>query len=119
MNHLKTVLPDRNNHIIFIGYAGENNLASQIKSGQKEVVIDGENIINAANITELRSFSSHASYEELTEYYTARCRYNKLALVHGNFEDKVEFAHYLQNIISNDGKSARVVAVNQDQKIYF
>lgn len=119
MNHLKTVLPDRNNHVIFIGYAGENNLASQIKSGQKEVVIDGENITNAANITELRSFSSHASYEELTEYYTARCRYNKLALVHGNFEDKVEFAHYLQNIISNDGKSARVVAVNQDQKIYF
>lgn len=119
MNHLKTVLPDRNNHIIFIGYAGENNLASQIKSGQKEVVIDGENIINAANITELRSFSSHASYEELIEYYTARCRYNKLALVHGNFEDKVVFAHYLQNIISNDGKSARVVAVNQDQKIYF
>lgn len=119
MNHLKTVLPDRNNHIIFIGYAGENNLASQIKSGQKEVVIDGENIINAANITELRSFSSHASYEELTEYYTVRCRYNKLALVHGNFEDKVEFAHYLQNIISNEGKSARVVAVNQDQKIYF
>ena len=100
MNHLKTVLPDRNNHIIFIGYAGEN-------------------IINAANITELRSFSSHASYEELIEYYTERCRYNKLALVHGNFEDKVEFAHYLQNIISNDGKSARVVAVNQDQKIYF
>lgn len=117
--HLKTVLPDRHNHIVFIGYAGENNLASQIKSNQKEVVIDGEVVKNLANITELRSFSSHANYDELIDYYTNQTRFNKLCLVHGNYNDKVEFSKVLQNKLYNQGKSAKVVCVNEGTKIYL
>lgn len=119
MNHLKTALSNPKNHLIFVGYAGDNNLASQIKSKQKEVIIDGVSIPNRINITELRSFSSHASYEELIDYYTNQCRFNKLALVHGEYSNKVEFAHTLQDILSNQGKSSRVIAVNADTKIYF
>lgn len=119
MNHLKTALPHSNNHLIFVGYAGDNNLASQIKSGQKEVMIDGVLVPNNANITELRSFSSHASYEELIDYYANQCRYNKIALVHGNYEDKVEFAHTLQNELISQGKSARVICTQENQKIYI
>ena len=119
MNHLKTALSNPNNHILFIGYAGENNLASQIKSGQKEVKVDGELVQNNANITELRSFSSHANYEELMKYYSEECRYSKIALVHGNFSDKVDFAHELQENLIQQGKSSRVIATNQDQKIYI
>ena len=119
MNHLKTALPHSNNHLIFVGYAGDNNLASQIKSGQKEVMIDGTLVANNANITELRSFSSHASYEELIDYYTNQCRYNKIALVHGNYEDKVEFAHTLQDKLISQGKSARVICTQENQKIYI
>lgn len=119
VSHLKTALSNPHNHIIFIGYAGENNLASQIKSGQKEVNVDGLLVSNKANITELRSFSSHASYEELMEYYAYECRYNKLALVHGNFEDKTEFSVNLQENLVSQGKSSRVICTNQDQKIFF
>jgi len=118
MAHLKTALSNPNNHLIFIGYAGENNLASQIKSGQKEVIIDGDVVKNKANITELRSFSSHASYEELLEYYSV-CRYNKLCLVHGNFADKVTFTHTLQERLISQGKSSRAIATAEGQKIYI
>lgn len=118
LNHLKTILPNNKNHILFVGYAGENNLASQIKSNQQEVCVDGLIVPNNANITELRSFSSHASYEELMDYY-GNLRYNKIALVHGEQDGKVEFCHVLQNSLVEQGKSARVICTNKEQKIYI
>ena len=82
LNHLTTVLPNENNTIMFIGYAGEQNLASRIKSNEPFVEVNGVVIENKAKIVELRSFSSHASYEELMDYYT-EIPYNKICLVHG------------------------------------
>lgn len=119
MNHLKASLDKSSTCIVFCGFAGENNLASQIKAGQKEVNIDGTIVKNKANIVELRSFSSHASYEELMQYYGEDTRYDKLALHHGEFEPKVSFANTLQNNLIAQGKSSRVIAVNADSKIYF
>lgn len=118
VSHLKTALPDEHNHLCFIGYSGENNLASQIKSGQKEVVIDGTSVSNKANITDLRSFSSHASREELMDYYS-ECRFDKLALCHGQFDTKVDFAHELQDRLHNEAKSSKVIAINQDQRLFI
>lgn len=119
MNHLKASLDKPSTCVLFCGFAGDNGLASQIKAGQKEVNIDGTIVKNRANIVELRSFSSHASYEELMQYYGEDTRYDKLALHHGEFEGKVAFANTLQNNLIAQGKSSRVVAVNADSKIYF
>ena len=118
VSHLKTALLDEHNHICFIGFSGENNLASQIKSGQKDVVIDGVAVANRANITDLRSFSSHASREELMDYYS-ECRFDKLCLVHGQFSTKVDFAQELQDRLHNEANSAKVVCINQDQRIFI
>lgn len=119
ISHLKTALDKPTTCVIFCGFAGENNLASQIKGRQKEVNIDGTIVKNRANIVELRSFSSHASYEELMMYYVKDIRCDKLALHHGEFEGKVAFANTLQNNLIAQGKSSRVIATNADTKIYF
>lgn len=119
MNHLKASLDKPSTCVLFCGFAGENNLASQIKAGQKEVNIDGTIVKNKANIVELRSFSSHASYEELMQYYGEDTRYDKLALHHGEFEPKVAFANTLQNNLIAQGKSSRVIVTNADSKISF
>lgn len=116
--HLKTTLPKNENYVLFVGYAGENNLASQIKSAQKEVIVDGCSVKNKASIIELRSFSSHASYEELMEYYT-ELRYNKIAVVHGDSRHKVNFCKALQERLSKADRSSKVVCTAADQKIYF
>ena len=118
MSHLKAALDKPSTCVLFVGYAGENNLASQIKAGQKEVNIDGMIVKNNANIIELRSFSSHASYEELMSYYQD-LRYDRIVLHHGEMEGKVTFAQTLQQSLINQGKSARVIACNMDTKIYF
>ena len=103
---------------MFIGYAGENNLASKIKANEPVVEINGVQVENKAKIVELRSFSSHASYEELMAYYT-EISYNKICLVHGEMNGKVEFAKSLKEKLAFNGKSARVIAVNADTKIYI
>ena len=118
LSHLTTVLPNQNNTIMFIGYAGEQNLASRIKSNEPFVEVNGVVIENKAKIVELRSFSSHASYEELMDYYT-EIPYNKICLVHGEMNGKVEFAKTLKDKLASNGKSARVIAVNADTKIYI
>ena len=118
LNHLTTVLPNENNTIMFIGYAGENNLASKIKTNEPIVEVNGVLVENKAKIVELRSFSSHASYEELMDYYT-EIPYNKICLVHGEMNGKVEFAKALKDKLASNGKSARVIAVNADTKIYI
>ena len=118
LSHLTTVLPKQNNTIMFIGYAGENNLASKIKANEPVVEVNGVLVENKAKIVELRSFSSHASYEELMDYYTD-IPYNKICLVHGEMNGKVEFAKTLKNKLASNGKSARVIAVNADTKIYI
>ena len=118
LSHLTTVLPNENNTIMFIGYAGEQNLASRIKANEPFVEVNGVVIENKAKIVELRSFSSHASYEELMDYYT-EIPYNKICLVHGEMNGKVEFAKTLKDKLASNGKSARVIAVNADTKIYI
>ncbi len=116
--HLKTLLPDRNNHVIFCGFSGENNLASQIKDGDRFVKVDGDWVENNANITCLYSFSSHASYEELLDYYS-ELRYNKIALVHGDMRHKTKFCNTLQDRLHSQGNAAKVVCVNEGTKIYI
>ena len=119
MSWAKALLPDRNAHILFCGYSSENTLASKIRFGENKINIEGDVVENNANITELVSFSSHASRDELTDYYTNQCRFNKLCLVLGNYENKVEFANTLQDELIKQGKSSRVVCTQQDQRIFI
>lgn len=114
----KTLLPDSRNTILFCGYSGENTLAYNIRHGDKIINVDGMDIPNNANIVELVSFSSHASYDELMEYYTT-LRYNKIALVHGDSKFKPAFCNTLQDKLIAQSKSSRVVCANSDTKIYF
>lgn len=118
LSHLTTALPNPNNTLMFIGYSGEQNPAAKIKSGEPFVEVNGVVLENKAKIVELRSWSSHASYEELMDYLTT-LRYNKVCLVHGDMDGKVSFAKTLKEKLVSQGKSSRVVAVNQDSKLYI
>ena len=115
---IKSKLPLVTTHICFIGYTPEEGLAADIKSCAKRVEIDGQKVKNMANYTELRSFSSHCDYKGLLDFYSSlQC--NRLLLVHGNQDDKVEFAKVLQDKFVKQGQSTRVSAVQQGDKIFF
>lgn len=112
---LKKILPDTLNHCVFCGYSGEETLATKIKEGKKNktITIEKESYVNNCGVTTLHSFSSHACHQELLDYYTS-VEYNKLYLVHGNFDDKALFCQEVQNALSKVDRSSRVICTNAD-----
>lgn len=118
VNHLKTLLPNPKNAILFVGYSSENTTATEIKKGNKIIKVDGELVENNAQIYSLNSFSSHSNYNQLMKYLN-ELEYDKVCLVHSNYQSKVKFAQTLQQSLINQGKSARVICTNADTKIYL
>ena len=116
--YLKYLLPNPTNAVLFVGYSPENTTATEIKQGNKLIKVDGEVVLNNAQIYSLNSFSSHSNYNQLMKYLM-ELDYQKVCLVHSDYEDKVAFANTLQNNLIAQGKSSRVIATNADTKIYF
>ena len=115
----KECLPNKDNYIVFTGYATPESPAGQIKSGKiKELKMDGINVANKAKSISLMSLSSHCDYNELLDYYST-LSFNKLYLVHGNQEDKIQFADALKTRLSKENKSCKVIATTTDTKAHI
>lgn len=114
----RSILPNYNDCIILCGYCGEGTLGWKIKnySEQKTINIDGTPIKNKCQIVNLRSFSSHMQREQLLNYYS-NINANKIYLVHGDMDGKVEFAQDLKDEISNKSKTTKVCVVNKGTTI--
>ena len=113
----QSILPQEQDLIMFIGYAGEDTLAHKIKheKEQKTININGKPYKNKCQIIDLQSFSSHMQRRDLINYYKGiNC--DKIYLVHGD-KNKIEFKHDLEDAINDCLKSTRVVAVNNGTKI--
>ena len=115
---LQSILPNENDAILFIGYAGEDTLAWKVKheKEQKTININGKPYRNKAQIIDLLSFSSHMQRKELINYYKSiNC--DKIYLVHSDNISKLSFKEDLENAISDCLKTTRVIAVNKSTKI--
>lgn len=116
---LKSILPNENSRIMLCGYAGDkDSVAYQIQHSKKWVMIDGEKIRSRANVMQLVSFSSHACQKELLERYT-EMSYNKIYLVHGEKNNKEDFAKLLRNSLTNADRSSKVHTPVMGDKIEF
>ena len=73
-------------------------------------------VANKATIVTLNSFSSHMQYPSLLNYYS-QIRADKIALVHGQMDTKLQFQKDLQEEISKKGFTTKVVCVNSGTKI--
>ena len=112
------LLPNSNAHILYVGYSSLNSLASKIKNGkkQKTITIDGKAIPNRCNVTDLKSFSGHIQYNDSLKYYSdINCE--KIALVHGEFKGKCEYAKTLQEEVYKKNKTSKVICVNKSTEI--
>lgn len=114
----QSILPNENDAIVFIGYAGLDTLAGKIKNNrkQKTININGKPIKNKANIIDLHSYSSHMQRNDLLNYYKSiRCE--KIYLVHSDKQARLEFKEDLEKELNNILKTTHVVCVNKGVKI--
>ena len=112
------LLPNPNDCILLSGYCGENTLGYKIKncSQQKTININGTPCKNRCQIVNLRSQSSHMQRQDLINYYKS-INTEKIYLVHGDMDGKIEFAEDLKNELANCSKTTKVCVVNKGMKI--
>lgn len=111
------MLPREKDRIVFCGFAAEDSLASIIKEGkQKTITISGHRVKNKCQVTDLHSFSSHMQRDSLLKTYGAtECE--KIILVHGEMNGKIEFSKDLQEEISKNDNTSKVVIANKGYKL--
>ena len=114
----KELLPHSNDCLILSGYCGENTLGYKIKncSDQKTISINGAQVKNKAQIVNIRSLSGHMQRDELLKYYSS-IHTEKIYLIHGEMDGKIEFAHDLKEEIANKSMSTNVCVVNKGTNI--
>lgn len=112
-----SMLPMAKDRIIFCGYSAEGSLGSIIKEGkQKTITVSGKRCANRCQVTNLMSFSSHAQYDTLLKYYgSVQCE--KIVLVHGQMQGKLEFARELQEEVSRNNNTSKVIVANKGYEL--
>lgn len=115
---VQSILPNANDCILFIGYAGEDTLAGKIKHGssQKTININGKPHKNKATLVDLHSYSSHMQRNDLINYYKG-INTNKIYLVHGDKQSRMELKEDLEKELEKSLKSTRVIIANKGMKI--
>ena len=84
LHHLKRVLPDARNTVLFAGYQGVGTRGRLLKDGAQMTRIHGEEVVVKARIESLESMSSHADSNEIMRWLKGfKKPPTTLCLVHG------------------------------------
>lgn len=112
-----SMLPHAHDRIIFCGFAAQDSLAAIIKEGQqKSITISGHRVKNRCQVTDLHSFSSHMQRDSLLKTYgSTECE--KIVLIHGEMDGKILFAKDLQEEISKNNNTSKVIVANKGYKL--
>lgn len=112
-----SMLSRTHDRIVFCGFAAKDSLASIIKEGkQKTITISGHRVKNRCQVTDLRSFSSHMQKDSLLKNYgAAECE--KIVLVHGEMDGKIAFSKELQEEISKNNNTSKVIIANKGYRL--
>jgi len=98
-HHLKHNLWNKQNSIVFVGFAARGTLARRIVDGAKKVKIFGDMISVRAGIHTIGGFSAHADQEELLAWHAQTGQPKTTFLVHGEEESMKTFASKLDNTV--------------------
>lgn len=68
VHHLKTLLPDSRNTVLFVGFQAPGTRGEAMLSGSEEIKIHGQLVPVRAEIVELQGLSAHADYVEIIDW---------------------------------------------------
>lgn len=105
-----SLLGNKNDRILFIGYCGQNTLGNKIQNpNTKTVTIDGVVCVKRCKIVIYKTFSSHAQQNDLLEYIkhinVGKC----IILHHGSKEAKEELKRLGEEEMRKIGKTNKII----------
>lgn len=84
LHHLRQVLPERNNTVLFVGHQADGTRGHALINGAREIRIYGQDIGVEAEIRHIDSLSAHADSLELIEWLKKSPEPpRRVAIVHG------------------------------------
>lgn len=115
-HHLKSVIPDPNATILFVGFSTDGSLASMLKDNKrKSIIIDEKEYKCRCASYSLKSMSGHMPFGQMLQTYSdLHC--NKIILHHGSSEAKEILSKRLKEELEKKCKSTRVVIANSSLK---
>ena len=107
------MLPKTKDRIIFCGFSAEGSIGAIIKEGkQKSITVSGKRRANRCQVTNLLSFTSHMQRDSLLQYYgSVQCE--KIVLVHGEMQGKIDFTKDLQKEISKNNNTSKIIVAQK------
>ena len=104
MHHLQRYLSDPTTTILVIGYQAAGTLGRQIFEKEKFVHIYGQRVEVHAQIKAIGAFSAHGDQNKLTKWLQPEDGHmpNKIFLVHGDPDAKIEFAEHLREVLKTE-----------------
>ncbi len=101
LHHLYHHLPNKKDHILFVGYQAEGTRGRAIMSGETSVTIFGENVPVVCKVDSINGLSAHADQPELLEWLSSITESPKYTfIIHGEPEAslalKEEIEHKLK-----------------------
>lgn len=116
LHHLKRLLPDEKNAVLFVGYQAGGTRGARLLDGEQEVKIHGKYVRVRAQIENLDGLSAHADYSEMLKWLqqTPELKPSKCFLVHGE-ENAID--HFRCRIEQQLGWDVVVPSMAQEFKL--
>lgn len=97
LHHLKTLLPDARNTVLFVGFQAPGTRGEALVNGAKTVKIHGEEVPVRAEIVVLHNLSAHADWKEMVTWLRAMEQPpHRTFVTHGEPEAAQAFQQHLK-----------------------
>jgi metallo-beta-lactamase family protein len=97
LHHLKAMLPDPRNTVLFVGFQAPGTRGEKILSGAETVKIHGEEVPCRAEVVELDNLSAHADWQEIVEWLRPTSPPPRLTFItHGEPDSAKTFQQHLR-----------------------
>jgi metallo-beta-lactamase family protein len=97
VHHLKTLLPDPRNTVMFAGFQAPGTRGSTLVGGAEEVRIHGRDIPVRAEVVSLDGLSAHADYREMISWLRSiKSSPRRVFITHGQIGPAESFRQHLQ-----------------------
>jgi metallo-beta-lactamase family protein len=98
-HHLANSIENPNNTILVVGFCAASTLGARILRGDKQVSIFGKQYSVNASVERIESFSGHADYKEMIEFFGCqdKGKLSGIYLVHGEYTAQLSYKTTLES----------------------
>lgn len=118
INHLKTMVEDRNSIIITVGYCGNGTIGYELqRDDNKSIKIEGLEYKKKCKVYRMSTWSSHIMADENIKYMSQIK--TPLIILHHSDEGKYEFRDKIEEELRKKNNSAKVLCADDENCVFF